>query len=119
MTKIRKAVAPFSKMIVRLLKSQGEKEEISKEGIYLGSKSERDLELEQQGMTYGYVIDMGPCVGWRSWFKGRSVPCKLGDKILLNKYAGTLLEDLGDGLTYRVIEDLNIECVFPEEGIEI
>lgn len=119
MTNMRKAVPVFSKILVRLVPSDAKREEVSAGGIIIELNNERDLELKKQGMCYGHVVDMGPYVGCRRGVEERVIPCKKGDKILFYKHAGTLLEDLGDGNIYRILEDLDIEAVFPEEGIEL
>lgn len=116
---IRKFNPAFSKVVVRLVENDIKKEEVSAGGIIVELHSAKDLELKQQAMGCGYVVAMGPYVGVRRGIAEVVPPCKLGDKILFFKHAGTLLEDMGDGYTHRVIEDLDIEGCYEGEGIEL
>jgi len=110
----------FSKVVVRLDKIERKKEEVSEGGLILAIKSNEDLELEQEGMCYGTIVAMGPYVGYR-----RGVPLevissqvKLGNKVLLYKHAGNLLES-DDEYTYRAVEDLDLVTVIEEGSYEL
>lgn len=117
MTRVVKA--PGFKVLVRLKNIEKNKEEVSAGGIIMQLKSENDLELEQQGMCEGYVMDIGPLAGYINGIPEKHVPCRVGDAVLFHRYAGTLLEGMQDEFNYRMISDLDIQAVFPEEGIKI
>ena len=119
MKTMRNCKPVFSKVLVRLIECDVSHEEVSESGIVLALNSINDIELKKQAMSYGYVIDVGPYVGYRRGVDVRCVPCKVGDKILFYRHAGTLIDDMKDGNWYRLIEDLDIEATFPEEGIEL
>ena len=115
----RKPRAPGYKVLVRLKKVEEKKEVTSKGGIILETKTDKDLEREQEGVTEAHVVDIGP-----SAFKLQSTGdtshwCEIGDCVLIGRYAGTILPDLGDGYTYRSIADLDIQAVFPDDKIEV
>lgn len=113
--KIRQVKAPGFRILVRMKPTEAKREEVSKGGIVLEMRSKHDLELEQQGMTEGYVIDIGP-----SAFKESKEPwCRVGDCVLIYKHSGTLLDKMGDEFSYRIVQDLDIQAVFPEERIDL
>lgn len=112
---MRNVKAPGYRVLVRLVPIETKKEVMSKGGIIMEVKSSHDLELEQQGMTEGWVIDVGP-----SAFKESKEPwCKKGDRVLVYKHSGVLLDKIDDEYTYRMVQDLDIQAVFPNEGVDL
>ncbi len=111
---MRKAKAPGYRVLVRMSPLEEKAEVVSKAGIVLEFNSQKDLELKQQGMTDGWVMDIGPMA-----FKESKTPwCKIGDKVTIFKHSGILV-DLKDEYTYRMVQDLDIQVVYQEEGIEL
>lgn len=115
---MRRCKAPGYRVLVKLKPIEKQKEVVSKGGIITDFKTEKDLELEQQGMTEGYIIDVGPLAFTHQ--SGSKVPwCKKGDCVMIYKHSGMIL-DLNDGdNVYRMVQDLDIQAVFPDEGIEL
>ncbi len=112
---MRKTKAPGYRILVRLKPIVKSKEVMSSGGIVMEIRNDRDVELEEQGMTEGHVIDVGEVA-----FKNLGEPwCKKGDCVLIYKHSGTLLSNMGDEYTYRMVQDLDIQAVFPDEGIEL
>lgn len=112
----RKVKAPGYRVLVKLKPIDKEKEVKSKGGLILEWKSEQDLELEQQGMQEAYVVDIGPSA-FKMQSTGDSTPwCQVGDCVLIHKHSGTLLDKMGDESVYRMVLDMDIVAVFPEEG---
>ena len=116
---MRKVKAPGYRVLVRLKPAEKAKEVVSSGGVILEIKDNKDLELEQQGMREAYVIDIGP-----SAFKMKSTGdtdpwCKVGDCVLIHKHSGTLLDKMDDEHTYRMVLDMDIEAVFPDEQIDL
>lgn len=115
---MRNVKAPGYYVLVRLKDTEKTTEEVSKGGIVLEIKTKHDVELEQQGMCEGYVLDIGKTAFQTK--SGDSEPwCKKGDAVLFHKYSGSLLSNMGDEYVYRMIPDLDILAVFPDEGINI
>ena len=113
MTRVVKA--PGYRVLVRMKPVETKQEVVSGGGIILEHKSKRDIELEQQGMTEGYVVDIGPLA-----FKESKIPwCKIGDCVLVYKHSGVLLDNMGDEFTYRMVQDLDIQAIFPNEGVNV
>lgn len=112
--------APSYHIIVRIEKVDKPKEEYSKGGIFIESRSDKDLKLEQEGFTLGTVMDIGPTAFYT---KASNEPwCKVGDVVQFHKYSGDLVLGATDGNVYRCIPDLDLKVVRitdEDEGIEI
>lgn len=112
---MRNAKAPGYRILVRLMPIEKSTEKVTESGIVYEINTQRDVELEQESMTEGWVIDIGSCA-----FRESDKPwCKIGDKILMYKHAGSLMKNMQDEYTYRMIQDLDIQSVFPDEGIQL
>lgn len=71
------------------------------------SARERSVMLEDRAV----VLEIGPeC--WRDEMQPRA---QVGDRILIVKYAGSLVKGPADGKTYRMINDRDIVAVITEE----
>lgn len=113
---MRKVKAPGYRVLVKLKPLDQKKEVISKGGILLESKTDIQLEREQAAMSEAYVVDIGP-----SAFKAfdNGVPwCKVGDCVLISKYSGTLVQNNSEDGIYRMINDQDIQAVFPEDELK-
>lgn len=70
------------------------------------------LEQEHQASNEAYVINMGNEV-----FVDFDSPwCKVGDRVLISRYAGRQI-NLGDNHKYSIVNDTDILAVFPEEAL--
>lgn len=114
----RKVKAPGYRVLVRLKDIKKEKEVVSAGGIIMEFKNDNDLEVEQQGMQEAYVLDIGPSA-FKMQSTGDSTPwCKVDDCVLIHKHSGILMTDMQDEHVYRMVLDMDIVAVFPEEGIK-
>lgn len=104
----RDIVPPGDRVLVRLKPV----EEVSKGGIILHGTA-KSAEKEQYAVQEAYVVR----VGWDAWvLLGSGKPwCKVGDCVLIKKYSGEDLDDIEDGVLYRVISDEDIVAVFRGE----
>jgi len=115
----RKVKAPGYRVLVRLKPIDEAKEVKSVGGLIIKIKTGIDAEQEQQGMREAYIIDIGPSA-FKMKSTGDKTPwCKVGDCVMIHKFSGTLISEMGDEFTYRMILDMDIEAVFPDEGIEL
>ena len=113
----RRVKAPGYRVLVRLKPTDVVTEVKSEGGIIMEFKSKNDNEQEQQGMREAYIVDIGPSA-FKIKSTGDDTPwCKVGDCVMIHKHSGTLLSDMGDEFTYRMILDMDIEAVFPDEGV--
>lgn len=114
----RAARGPGYNILVRL-RPVDKTEQIvkSKGGIITEIKKESDFELEQKEMCEAHVVSIGETAFHMSSTGATTPWCKIGDCILLNRYAGTLV-DLKDGFTYRSIQCIDIKCIFPEDELK-
>ncbi len=116
---MRKVKAPGYRVLVRLKPTEKTKEEVSEGGIIIELKDNKDLELEQQGMREAHIIDIGSSA-FKMRSTGDSTPwCEVGDCVLIHKHSGTLLDNMEDSYTYRMVLDMDIEAVFPNEKINL
>lgn len=113
---MRKVKAPGYRVLVRMKPIATEKEVRSEGGLILGMKKQQDIELEQQGTTEGHVVAIGPMA-----FKESPEPwCEIGDCVQVYKHSGVLLDlDDDDGYSYRMVQDLDIQAVFPNERVKL
>jgi co-chaperonin GroES (HSP10) len=105
---------------VRLEKVDKPKEEYSKGGIYIETRQDKELKLEQEGINLGTVLHIGP-TAFRTK-DGNEPWCKVGDVVQFHKYSGDLVLGATDGNEYRCIPDLDLKVVRTNdenEGIEI
>ena len=113
---MRSVKAPGYRILVKIKPIEKKTEEKSKGGILLEIKTDKQLQREQEAMTEAYVMDIGP-----SAFKGfdDGIPwCKKGDCVLISRYSGILVDDVEEGYVYRMINDQDIQAVFPGEGLK-
>ena len=82
----------------------------SKAGIILTTASQ--TQRESMAQTEATVIALG-----NTAYSDQAFPwCKVGDRVLFAKYAGTMCQDQ-DGKTYRLINDLDVKAILdPVEG---
>lgn len=67
------------------------------------------LEQEQLSQTDGEVIAIGPL----AWFDEKTPRCKVGDRVVMTKYAGMIRKGK-DGLSYRLIKDNDVIGILEE-----
>jgi len=107
--------APGYRVLVKIRPLEKKAEEVSKGGIFLEIKTDYQLQLEQEAMAEAYVVDIGPSA-FKAFDDG--LPwCRIGDCVLISRYSGTLVDDIEEGCVYRMINDQDIQAVFPEEGL--
>jgi co-chaperonin GroES (HSP10) len=112
---MRKLKAPGYRVLVRLKPIEKDIEVLSDGGVIVQINSQKDLQLQQEGITEGWVLDIGPM----AFRESENVWFKKGDKVVIYKNSGALMPDLEDGHVYRMIQDLDVQGVFEEEGIEL
>lgn len=112
---MRLVKAPGYRVLVRLKPVEKKKETVSKGGLILEIKSDKQLEREQAAMTEAYVIDIGPSA-FKAFDDGAPW-CKIGDCVLISRYSGTFIDGIEDGHVYRMINDQDIQAVYPEDAI--
>lgn len=113
---VRKVKAPLYHILVRMTPFKAERKQATSGGILLLDKTESELELERQGMRIGHVVSMGSLA-----CKESPKEIKIGDCVLIHKHAGTILPDMNDpeDRDYRMVLDIDIQAIFPEEGVKI
>jgi co-chaperonin GroES (HSP10) len=62
--------------------------------------------------TRAIVIDVGPM----AWEDEKRPRAKVGDKVLISQFAGTMAKGVADGKTYRLVNDRDIFCRIEDEG---
>jgi co-chaperonin GroES (HSP10) len=70
--------------------------------------SDRQRMIENRAI----VIAIGPS----SWHEEPHPRAKVGDKVLITRYAGVLAVGPADGKTYRLINDRDIFCTITKES---
>jgi co-chaperonin GroES (HSP10) len=105
------------RVLVKLEEMDQRSEEMSEGGIITKVKTKTTRELEQRATQKAYVVDIGP-TAWKSFDDGTPW-ASIGDCVLICKYSGDDLSDIEEGEVYRVINDRDIEAIFPEERIEV
>ncbi len=79
----------------------------SKAGIILTTASQ--TQRESMAQTEATVIALG-----NTAYVDQAAPwCKVGDRVLFAKYAGTMCQGL-DGKTYRLINDLDVKAILDQ-----
>lgn len=111
---MRQVKAPGYRVLVRLKPIEKIKEAKSAGGLILEYKSNQQLDREQEAMTEAYIVDIGPSA-FKAFDDGRPW-CKVGDCVLISKYSGTLVDAVEEGQIYRMINDQDIQAIFPEDG---
>jgi co-chaperonin GroES (HSP10) len=117
-----KVKVPSYHILVKLEKIDKPKEEVSAGGIYIATVSNKDLQNEQESVSIGTVLAIGPTAFCT---KHSNVPwCKVGDVVQFHRYAGVIVKrDNDDGEIYRVVPDLDLKLVRTNdndpEGVEI
>lgn len=84
----------------------GNKVTKSESGIILDVKKKRDIEREQFATQVADVVELGP-TSWKGFDDGQAW-CKVGDVVLIAKYAGVNREDPATGDIYSIIDDRDI-----------
>ena len=68
-----------------------------------------------KGTTEGHVVAIGPMA-----FKESPEPwCEIGDCVQVYKHSGVLLDLDDDEYSYRMVQDLDIQAVFPSERVKL
>lgn len=109
---MRKVKAPGYRVLVKIKPVEKEKETLSKGGLILEIKTDKQIQREQEANTEAYVVDIGPSA-FKAFDDGTPW-CKVGDCVLISRYSGTLVEAT-DGDVYRMINDQDIQAIFPED----
>ena len=112
---MRQVKAPGYRVLVRLKPIEKIKETKSAGGLILEYKSDKQLDREQEAMTEAYVMDIGPSA-FKAFDDGKPW-CKVGDCVLISKYSGTLVDAVEEGQIYRMINDQDIQALFPSDSV--
>lgn len=78
----------------------------SASGLIVEVKKKRDIEREQFAVQVAEVIQVG-LTAWKGFDDGEAW-CKVGDVVLIAKYAGVNREDPITGDIYSIIDDRDI-----------
>lgn len=121
MSNVKKRVVkvPNYQVLVRLKQIAKDQEERSESGLILKLNSKKDLQLEQEGECEGYVMGIGPKVGYTKDAPFTGAGFEVGDCVQFYRHAGRLIPDVEEGYIYRMVSDLDIIAIFPEERIEL
>lgn len=96
----------------RILLGMPEPEEETKHGIIIPKMVQDNEKI----LTFmGKVVLMGPLCYQRDDMKHAEPWCKIGDTVLLSKYAGTKM--IVDGREYRLLNDDEVQAVLPVPSI--
>lgn len=110
-----KVKAPGYRVLVKV-KPLEKKETFENSMIIRADLTDSKHQREQEAITKAYVVDIGPSA-WKSIDDGEPW-CKIGDCVQISRYSGTLIDDIEDGFVYRMINDQDIQAVFPLERAE-
>lgn len=58
-------------------------------------------------------------VGADAWSDEREPRAKVGDRVMVTKFAGIMVKGPRDGQQYRLVNDRDIFCVITYEGAEV
>lgn len=116
MTMMKRAVKPVGfRVLVKLRKVAQEEYVTSEAGVITEVRSKSRIEREQRATQEAYVVECGPSA-FKAFDDGKAW-CSVGDCVLISKYSGDDLDDIEEGELYRVINDRDIEAVFPNDKI--
>lgn len=114
---MKRVVKPVGYRVLVKLKKIDENAEVKSEGgIITQVRSESRIELEQRAGTEAYVMEVGP-TAFQAYDDGKPW-CKVGDLVVIAKYAGVDLNDVEEDEIYRLINDQDVIAVFPKEGLK-
>lgn len=103
------------RVLVRLKDVCEDLETKSESGLIIEVKSRQKIKLEKRATQEAYVVELGP-TAFKAFDQGEPW-CKVGDCVLITKYSGDDLDDIEEGKIYRIINDRDIEAVFPDDGV--
>lgn len=115
MTMKRKVSPVGFRVLVKLKKVAQETEQKTESGLIIAVKTKDKIKLEQRATQEAYIVETGPSA-FKAFDDGAAW-CVKGDCVLISKYSGDDLDDIEDGEIYRIINDRDIEAVFPDENI--
>ncbi len=114
---MKRKIKPCGYRVLVKLKKIDEAEEVkSAGGIITEVRSKSKIDLEQQATQEAYVIGLGP-TAFKAYDDGEPW-VKEGDCVVICKYSGDDRKDIEEGEVYRIINDNDIQAVFPEEGLK-
>lgn len=113
---MRKVKPVGFRVLVKLKKISQEIEQKTASGIITAVKTIDNIKREQRATQEAYVVELGP-TAFKAFDDGNDW-CAKGDCVLISKYSGDDLDDVEDGEIYRIINDRDIEAVFPEDGLK-
>lgn len=100
---------------MKLRKIDQEEYTTTDSGLITAVRTKSRIEREQRATQEAYVIECGPSA-FKAFDDGEPW-CKVGDCVLISKYSGDDLDDIEDDEIYRVINDRDIEAIFPDDKI--
>lgn len=104
------------RVLVKLKKVEQELVEKSEGGIITQVKTKSRVDLEQRATQEAYVVEIGS-TAFQAFDDGKPW-VKKGDCVLICKYSGDDLLDIEEDSVYRIINDKDIEAVFPDERVK-
>jgi co-chaperonin GroES (HSP10) len=110
------------RVLVRLKKKEQVKEVKSEFGIILEQKSNKALQTEQEATCDAYIVAIGSTANkYLDSHDGTGeTEYKVGDLVVIGKYAGRLMPDIYDQEEiYRLIKDNDINARYIGENIEM
>ena len=116
-TMMRKVKPAGFRVLVKLKKVAQEEEQKTESGIIVKVKTKSYIEREQRATQEAYIMDLGPSA-FKAFDDGQPW-CAVGDCVLISKYSGDDLDDIEEDEIYRIINDRDIEAVYPEDALNI
>lgn len=110
-----KVKAPGYRILVKI-KPLEKKDTFEGSMIVKPDTSKSRHQREQEAITKAYVVDVGPSA-FKAIDDGEPW-CKVGDCVQISRYSGTLIDDIEEDVVYRMINDQDIQAVFPLEGLK-
>lgn len=110
---MRQVKAPGNRIFIKLKPIEKVHDKLSEGGIVLEVRTDKKLKLEQESIYIGHVIALGP----EAYAEYKEPWCKVGDCVQISKYSGTLVDDVEEGEVYRMVNDIDVQAVFPSEGV--
>lgn|SRR3990167_4857903 len=86
-------------------------EEVTEAGVIVATAIQ--IDREQMAQTDGEVV----AIGEYAYYDEKKARCKVGDRVIMAKYAGMVREG-NDGLIYRLLKDDDIKALLSKKEKE-
>lgn len=113
MAMLRKVIPAGFRVLVKLKKV--EEETLSKGGLIVAAHYGDNLARQQFATQEAHVMAIGD-TAFKAYDEGKPW-CKVGDLVMIAKYAGEDRKDIEEGEIYRIVNDGDIIAIFEGENV--